>query len=60
MTSAITTGLTTMIDSVGQVVTALTSESGELAGLLVFIGLSVGASLTMFGIKAIKSFAWGF
>lgn len=60
MVEQITTGLTTCIGAVGDVVSALTATDGELAGLLVFIGLSVGASLVMFGIKAIKAFAWGF
>lgn len=60
METQITTGLTTAINAVGEVVTNLTATDGKLGGLLIFIGLSVGCSLVMFGVKAIKSFAWGF
>lgn len=59
MIESATTGLTTAISWVGTVVTALTSSTGELNSLLPLIGISVGVSALMLGIKGIKSFSWG-
>lgn len=59
MIEAATTGLSTAINWVGTVVTALTSSTGELNSLLPLIGISVGVSALMLGIKGIKSFSWG-
>ena len=59
MIEAATTGLTTAIGWVGTVVDALIGTNGELASLLPLIGISVGISALMLGIKGIKSFSWG-
>lgn len=59
MIEAATTGLTTAIGWVGTVVDALIGTDGELASLLPLIGISVGISALMLGIKGIKSFSWG-
>lgn len=59
MLEAVTTALTTVIGWVGTVVTALVSESGQLADLLPLLAVGVAISALMLGIKAIKSFIWG-
>lgn len=59
MIEAATTGLATAIGWVGTVVDALIGTDGELASLLPLIGISVGISALMLGIKGIKSFSWG-
>lgn len=59
MIEAATTGLTTALGWAGTVVDALVGTDGDLASLLPLIGISVGISAMMLGIKAIKSFSWG-
>jgi len=59
MLEAVTTALTTVIDWVGTVVTALTGEAGKLKDLLPLLAVGVAISALMLGIKAIKSFIWG-
>lgn len=59
MMEAVTTALSTVIDWVGTVVTALTSSEGALAPLLPLMAIGISISALMLGVKAIKSFAWG-
>lgn len=59
MIEAVTTALGTVIGWVGTVVTALTSSTGQLAGLLPLLAIGVAVSALMLGVKAIRSFAWG-
>lgn len=59
MLESVTTALTTVIDWVGTVVTALTTTEGKLAPLLPLLAIGVAISALMLGVKAIKSFAWG-
>lgn len=59
MLDAVTSGLGTVIGWVGTVVTALTSEGGELSALLPLLAIGVAVSALMLGIKAIRSFVWG-
>ena len=59
MIDAVTTALGTVISWVGTVVTALTSSTGDLAGLLPLLAIGVAVSALMLGVKAIRSFAWG-
>lgn len=59
MMEAVTTALTTVIDWVGTVVSALTSTDGKLSALLPLLAIGISISALMLGIKAIKSFAWG-
>ena len=59
MLEQVTTALTTVIDWVGTVVTALTSTDGKLSALLPLLAGGVAISALMLGVKAIKSFAWG-
>lgn len=59
MMAAVTGALTDVISSVGNVVTALTGESGALAPLLPLFAIGIAISLLMVGIKVIKGFTWG-
>lgn len=59
MLAEVTTALGTVISWVGDVVTALTGESGELSSLLPLMAVGIAISALMLGVKAIKSFAWG-
>lgn len=59
MLEAVTTALTTVIDWVGTVVSALVTTDGKLSALLPLLAVGVAISALMLGIKAIKSFIWG-
>lgn len=59
MLEAVTTGLNTVIDWVGAVVTALLGDTGELKALLPLLAVGIAVSALMLGVKAIRSFAWG-
>ena len=59
MLEAVTSSLGTVISWVGDVVSALVGEAGELAPLLPLMAVGIGISALMLGIKAIKSFTWG-
>ena len=59
MLNAVTSGLTTVIGWVGEVVTSLTATDGALADLLPLLAIGVAVSALMLGIKAIRSFIWG-
>lgn len=51
------TGLTTAIDWVGKVLTAITS--GALNPLLPMLGIGIGISALKLGSGFVRSFAWG-
>lgn len=57
MLDAVTTGLGTVIGWVGTVVTEITS--GDLAGLLPLLAITVSVSALMLGARVIRSFIWG-
>ena len=59
MLEAVTTALSTVIDWVGTVVSALTTSDGKLSALLPLMAIGIAISALMLGVKAIKSFAWG-
>lgn len=59
MLDAIGTGLTEFIGYSGEVVNSLTGAEGALAPLLPVIGLGIGASVILFGVKLIRSLVWG-
>lgn len=59
MLDAVTSGLTTVIDWVGTVVSALTATDGKLSALMPLLAIGVAVSALMLGIKAIRSFIWG-
>lgn len=59
MISAVTEGLTTVIGWVGTVITALTSEAGELSALLPLLAIGVSVTVISMAIGTIRSFTWG-
>lgn len=59
MLDAVTSGLTTVIEWVGTVVSALTATDGKLSALMPLLAIGVAVSALMLGIKAIRSFIWG-
>ena len=59
MITAVTEGLTTVIGWVGTVITALTSESGELSALLPLLAIGVSVTVISMAIGTIRSFTWG-
>lgn len=59
MLDAVTSGITTVIDWVGTVVSAITTSGGELNALLPLFAVGISISAIMFGIRAIKSIIWG-
>lgn len=59
MIAAVTEGLTTVIGWVGTVITALTSEAGELSALLPLLAIGVSVTVISMAIGTIRSFTWG-
>lgn len=60
MLAAITTGVTTAITYLGDVVTAIFGTSGALADVLPAIGLAIGVTLIGWGIGKVKSLIVGY
>lgn len=60
MLQAITTGVTTVIEAAGTVVTAIVGEGGAMKDLLPVIGMAIGLGLVGWAIRTIKSLTWGF
>ena len=62
MLNAVTSALTTVIDWVGTVVSAVVTGGetpGALNDLLPLLAVGIAVSALMLGVKAIRSFAWG-
>lgn len=59
MIAAVTEGLSTVIGWVGTVITALTSEAGELSALLPLLAIGVSVTVISMAIGTIRSFTWG-
>lgn len=59
MLQQVTSGLSTVIGWVGEVVTALTGAEGALNELLPLLAIGVSVSALMLGFKAIRSCIWG-
>lgn len=59
MLDAVTSGLTTVIGWVGDVLLALTSTDGKLAPLLPLLVIGIAISAFFMGIKAIRGVTWG-
>lgn len=51
--------LSKVIGWIGTVITAMTSEGGELAALLPLLMVSVSISALLLAVKVIRSFIWG-
>ena len=59
MLAAVTSAISTVIDWVGTVVTALVGESGALSELLPLFAIGVAISAILLGIKVIRGMIWG-
>lgn len=59
MLESVTSGLSTVISWVGEVVSAFTTTDGALSQLLPLLAIGVSVSALMLGIKAIRSCIWG-
>ncbi|MBR2907320.1 MAG: hypothetical protein IKC26_04675 [Clostridia bacterium] len=59
MIEAVSTAVPTVIGWVGDVVSAMTGESGELAALLPLFAIGIAVSAFAFGVRAIRSITWG-
>ena len=59
MLEAVSTGVTTVISWVGEVVSALTSTDGALSALLPLLAIGVAVTAVMLGVKVIRSIIWG-
>lgn len=59
MIAAISTAFTAVIGWIGEFLSALTSDTGELAPLLIIFGLGVAVTLGHFCVRFIKSLMWG-
>lgn len=59
MLNAVTSGLTTVIEWMGTVVSAIVTESGALNELLPLLAIGVSISALMLGFKVIRSVIWG-
>lgn len=59
MLEAVTSGISTVITWIGSVITALTSSTGALYGLLPLFAVGIAVSAILLGVKLIKSVVWG-
>lgn len=59
MIAAVGTALTTVIGWCGTVLSAVTTEAGELAELLPLWAIGIAISALMLGIRVMRGFAWG-
>lgn len=59
MLELVTSGITSVIDWVGTVVTSLVGEAGALAELAPLFAIGIAISAILLGVKIIKSMVWG-
>lgn len=59
MWAAVTDAFTSCITLVGQFLTALTSSSGALYGLLPLFAIGISISLVMVAVKIVRKVTWG-
>lgn len=59
MIEAIGSAITSMIDWLGDVVTAVVGAEGALGALLPVFALAVAGTVVMFGIRVLRGFTWG-
>lgn len=59
MLSYVTTALTSVIGAIGDVVSAIVTEGGDLNALAELLAIGVAISLFFVGVKAIRSIIWG-
>lgn len=59
MIQAVTDGIGSVITWCGTFLTALTSSTGALYGLLPLFAIGIAVSAILLGIKIVKSVVWG-
>lgn len=59
MLEAVGTGITTVIGWVGNVVSALVTESGQLSELMPLFAIGIAISAILLGVKIVRSIVWG-
>ena len=59
MMSLVTNAIGDVLGWVGTVVTALTSEAGQLGELAPLFAIGIAISAVLLGVKIIKSVVWG-
>lgn len=59
MLEAVTSGLTTVVSWVGTVISAMTTEAGQLGELLPLFAIGISVSVLFLGVKVVKSIIWG-
>lgn len=59
MIEAIGSAITSMIDWLGDVVSAVVGTDGALGALLPVFALAVAGTVVMFGIRVLRGFTWG-
>lgn len=59
MLAAISSTFTEVLGWIGEFLTSLTSETGELAPLMTIFALGVGVTIAHFCVRFIKSIMWG-
>lgn len=59
MIAAVTSSLTTVVEWIGTVLTAITSENGALAPVFPLLCVGISVSIVMLVVKVVKRFAWG-
>lgn len=59
MIEAVTSSLTTVLGWCGSVLSAVTTDSGQLSALLPLWAVGISISALMLGIRVMRGFAWG-
>lgn len=59
MLAAVTAGLTSVIEWIGTVISAITTEAGALNELLPLFAIGIAISVVFLGVRAIRSIVWG-
>lgn len=57
--TAVTTGLSAVIDAVGTFVTAIVSDTGALHDLLPLFAIGISISLLLLCVRIVKGLIWG-
>lgn len=59
MLTHVTSGITTVISWIGEVLTAIVGESGTLKDLGPLFAIGISISAIMLGIKVVRGIVWG-
>lgn len=59
MLELVTSGITTVIEWVSKVVTAVVGEAGQLSELAPLFAIGISISAILLGVKIVRSLVWG-